>query len=1359
MSRSPRFWLLTSVFLLTATLLVLRNVPEASFPAPPQTRSESLIRQQPIAAVPFSQKTSVTGNELHPVSIPLNSAFLAWTQRYIAASALARKSLLQEGVALAKERLPQLAALIRNDPRAALAAAIPRELRSQLPAEIIAELESLVSARSELAVIQTCLHPPGTSHDHADDLYRATVINNREYRVHVYGSRLTDASLPQTSLIGIAVDRDLAISESRFRVLASGETLDGRPLSANELAVEANGQISRLASPDELPAFANNLIISEINPVINEADTGAGSSGVTGRPTQAWTHGDKKLLVIRVDFSDLQGTPINKFDGNAEITPAYIQNVLNGTNGVRAFLQGNSFGKTDLIFSESTDVTPVLRMPNTATNYATTGVNGDNSQLHTDARTAAAAAPALYNLAAYDRIAVVFSYLGDIPGSKITYGGLANITGANLWVNGAFDLRVVAHELGHTYGLRHSNLWTVADGNPVSPIGTSLEYGDPFDIMGDGDYFAYDFSHWNKSLLQWLPDSSVTLATIGNTYRIYRFDSATADLTLPRALKIVRDNTRDYWIGYRRGLDNTATDGGAYVLWGYNSAQQGNLIDLLTPGSSPADAPLPLLNTFNDTTAGINIRPTAQGGSGAEEWLDVQVTFQPRIQWAKTAYLVNEQGGSAVLSVTRSANASGIVSVNYTTSDGTALATSDYTTTGGTLTWADGDTATKTVTIPVTADALVEGTESFSVTLSSVSGGVIADNATATVTLADPGARDTTFAANFINNTVNRVLVQPDGTLLIAGWFGLLQDANFSNYNYGRIARISATGALDTGFNPGSGANGTIYALVRQPDGKILIGGSFTSFNGTTRNRIARINTDGSLDTTFDPSSGADGTVYTILLKPDGTVLIGGSFSHYNGATRNGLALLDHTGSLDNTFADFTGPTVFSIKALALQTDGKLLVGGSYYHSTGNLRAGLKRLNTDGSVDATFSGLIEGASDAFDTQYLGDIQEIAIQPDGKILVAGDFSQFNGTARNGIARLTNTGALDTTFNPDANALVSALLPLPDGSLLIGGDFTTIGGATATRIARLSASGSLDTSFAAAGGHGGTVEDFALQSDGNVILAGDFASFQSASPSRPIWRLVPGLSATPGIVQFSADAATGVEGTSTTFTVTRTGGSLGVLTVGYSTVAGTATTADYTTTAGVLTWADGDAADKTITIPITADALAESSESLVLNLGAPQIGGTLLGDRQQATITVSSAFVAWQNSSFTNSELSDSAISGDTADPDSDAFANLAEFAFGLAAKTSNSSGGPTTAIQNINGTDYLTITFHRRAPTLDLAYAVQTSGDLTGAWTTDAVQVGSATSNGDGTETVTYRDSATITGTAKRFLRIQITRTP
>ena len=1361
--RVPRFlFLLAAAVALAAVLLALRQTSPsfvAKLPPPSPTTAGHVASARP-APDPIVALADPSATRTAPPPA-LNTALLDWTARYLAVPVADRPTLLEEGLALARARRPLLAALIRTDPEAALAATFPRALRAQLPAEIGAELEQLVSARAELALIQTCFHPPGAVHE-ADDLHRATVLDGREYRVHVYGSRLRDGSLPATSLIGIALDGHLAASDSRLRVLEAGEPLPAGTAApaAGELAVEADGAVRVLPSAEALPSFAASLVAAEKNPVVNEADAGAGSSTVTGRPTQAWTHGAKALLVILVDFPDLPGAPVNKFDGNAQITPAYIDNVINGTNGVRAFHQGSSYGKTDILFNPATDVTGVLRMPQDAAYYATGDSSGAfDALLHSDAR--AAATTAGFSVFAYDRVAVVFSNLGSFSGSKITYGGLANVVGANLWVNGEFDLRVVGHELGHTHGLRHANLWKVTDGNPVSlATGSSLDYGDPFDLMGDGDFFENDFSHWNKSLLQWIPDSAVTVAAVSGTYRVHRFDASAADLTAPRALKIVRDTTRDYWIGYRRGLTSTATDNGAYVLWGYNSATQGNLLDLVTPGASAADAPLPLNTTFNDSAAGIALRPVVQGGSGADEWLDIQVTLQPRIQWTASSYVVNEQGGSAVLTATRSANSTGNVTVSYATAPGTATAGADYTHTTGTLSWADGDSSAKTITIPITADALVEGTETFTVTLSSPSGGVVVDPATTTVTIADPGARDPGFAANFVNSTVYRAQPRPNGSILIAGAFTQLQATGGAIYNYGRIARLNSSGAIDPDFNPGTGANNTIYALACQPDGKILIGGNFTSFNGTTRNRLARLNADGSLDLSFNPGAGADDTVYDILVQPDGKILVGGAFDNYDGTARNGLVRLLSNGARDTSFADFTGPVVFWIRSLALQTDGKILVAGAFYHQTGNLRAGLKRLTTTGAVDSTFTGLTSGSSTAFDTAFLGIVNQVAVLPDGRILVAGDFSQFNGSARAGVARLTTAGALDSGFTPALNSIAYALLPLPDGRVLLGGDFTTVNGGTATRIARILSDGSPDTAFAAAGGHGATVENLALQPDGNVLLAGAPASFQGASSSRPVWRLVPGLAGTPGTLQFAADAYSAVEGSSATLSVTRSGGSLGTLTVGYATVADTATAgADFTAASGTLTWADGDTAAKTITVPIPADASADTPETFAVNLGAPLIGGALLGDRQQATVTLSTAFGAWQAAHFTSVELADTAVSDDAADPDGDGLNNLAEFALGRDPRVPDAEAATPTTIQNISGTNYLTISFRRRTPALDLAYAVQSSGDLTGAWSTDAVQVGSAVSNGDGTETVTYRDSLPANAGSRRFLRVLVTRTP
>ncbi len=1029
-------------------------------------------------------------------------------------------------------------------------------------------------------------------------------------------------------------------------------------------------------------------------------------------------------------------------------------------------MRENSFNTSDVAFDSATDITAVLRLPQTASYYAIgNGTNGYNSTLHDDAR--AAATSAGFNPAAYDRVAVVFTYLGDLANSNITYGGLGNVIGANLWINGAFDLRVVGHELGHNHGLNHANLWQVPGANPIDLAGSSTEYGDPFDLMGDGDFFENHFSPWNKSILQWIPDASVTVASGSGTFRVYRFDASAANLALPRALKLVRDTTRDYWIGYRRATSNASADNGAYVLWGYNFNQEGNLLDLVTPGTNPNNAPLPLNTTFNDAAAGIALRPVAQGGSGADEWLDVQVTLQPRLSWAASTYVVNEQGGSAVLTVNRTANSTGTVSVAYATAAATADADTDYTTTTGTLTWLDGDATPKTITVPLVADALVEGTETFTVTLSAPVGGVVVDPATTTVTVADPGARDPSFAADFINGTIERVLALPDGRLLVAGWFSLLQDADFAVYNYGRIARINADGSLDPAFDPGSGANNTVYALARQPDGKILVGGSFTTFNGATANRIVRLLPDGSRDTTFAPASGANGTINAILLQPDGRIVVGGAFTTFNNTAREYLARLLPDGSLDATFVgpDFASASGWSVYSLALQTDGKLLVGGSFYFSGNPFKSGLCRVASTGALDGTFTGVTNGAHASGSTGSLRNIDQIAVQPDNKILIVGNFTAFNNTARTGVARLTSTGALDTAFAPTPNGSAYALLLLPDARILIGGDFTTIGGVTATRVARLQSDGTLDTAFAAAGGHASTVQDLALQADGNVVLAGNYASFQGASPDGPLWRLVPGLAGLPGVLQFSADAYGGVEGTFATLTVNRVGGSLGALALGYATAhggGGTATPAsDFTVTTGAVTWADGDTAAKTFTVPLALDAATDTPETLLVNLGAPQLGGALLGDRQQAVVTIRTAFTSWQATRFTTLELADAAISGDTADPDGDGLNNLTEFALGREPRVADSAAAWTTAVQNVSGANYLTITFRRRAPALDLAYAVQSTADLAGTptWTPDAIQVGSATANGDGTETVTYRDAVASDAAPRRFLRVSVTRTP
>ena len=119
-------------------------------------------------------------------------------------------------------------------------------------------------------------------------------------------------------------------------------------------------------------------------------------------------------------------------------------------------------------------------------------------------------------------------------------------------------------------------------------------------------------------------------------------------------------------------------------------------------------------------------------------------------------------------------------------------------------------------------------------------------------------------------------------------------------------ARAQGPGSVDTSFDPGSGANDIVRSVATQPDGKVLIGGYFTAVNGVTCNRTARLNANGSLDTGFNSGSGANNIVLSVVVQPDGKILIGGGFTQVNGVTRSRIARLYADGSLDPSFVPGT---------------------------------------------------------------------------------------------------------------------------------------------------------------------------------------------------------------------------------------------------------------------------------------------------------------------------------------------------------------------------------------------------------------------------------------------------------------------
>ena len=320
------------------------------------------------------------------------------------------------------------------------------------------------------------------------------------------------------------------------------------------------------------------------------------------------------------------------------------------------------------------------------------------------------------------------------------------------------------------------------------------------------------------------------------------------------------------------------------------------------------------------------------------------------------------------------------------------------------------------------------------------------------------------------------------------------------------VAQLLQEGPVDLQFNPQLGANAAVLALGRQRDGRILIGGDFTSFNNQPRTRIARLLVNGNLDPEFDPGEGVTGTetpvVLAVTVQPDDKVLLGGFFTHVAGAPRNYLARLEANGQLDSAFnPQISVDPTHSVLVVARQSNDQILVGGQFTEVNGEPREGLVRLNPDGKLDSGFDARIQPPA---------AVIALAEQADGKILVGGFFFSIAGVPRNGLVRLLSEGRLDPEFRPGegVNDQINAIAVQGDGRILIGGFFTTYDGVPRGGVARLHPDGRLDRSFdpgtGVTGGPDPGVVTLAVQADGQVLIGGDFTHVDSV-PRAGIARL--------------------------------------------------------------------------------------------------------------------------------------------------------------------------------------------------------------------------------------------------------------
>jgi uncharacterized delta-60 repeat protein len=286
---------------------------------------------------------------------------------------------------------------------------------------------------------------------------------------------------------------------------------------------------------------------------------------------------------------------------------------------------------------------------------------------------------------------------------------------------------------------------------------------------------------------------------------------------------------------------------------------------------------------------------------------------------------------------------------------------------------------------------------------------------------------------------------------LVGGGF-----TTFTGSSQNKLIRLNSNGSKDTTFDIGTGFINSVYSIAIQSDGKILAGGVFSSYQGVNQFGLIRLNSNASKDTTFNIGNGFNSNVESVVLQSDEKVLVGGYFTTYSGSSQNQLIRLNSNGSKDTTFdiGSGFGGSFSHVKTIAIQSDGKILVGGGFTTFSGSSQNRLIRLNSNGSKDTTFN-----IGSGFDS----DIEDIQIQSDGKILVGGFFSSFSGSSQSRLIRLNSNGSKDTTFDigdDGFNNSIDSIAIQSDGKILAGGDFTIFSGQPQSYFIRLNSNGSND-----------------------------------------------------------------------------------------------------------------------------------------------------------------------------------------------------------------------------------------------------------------------------------------------------------
>jgi uncharacterized delta-60 repeat protein len=633
------------------------------------------------------------------------------------------------------------------------------------------------------------------------------------------------------------------------------------------------------------------------------------------------------------------------------------------------------------------------------------------------------------------------------------------------------------------------------------------------------------------------------------------------------------------------------------------------------PGMATQTIAVPILNDalkegperFRVTLSGL------QGGVGLSSATSVLVTIVdndtgPVIEGA---YLPESDPGVKELRVQRGDDSNEPVTLNYGVRKGSATPGADFVLASGALNFAPG-AGSALLPITIIDDPLAEGEETVVIGLTNSVSGEVTEG---TVSITDnerPIVLDPRFAPVF----------GPGTHVLAADRLanGQVVASHPGGFPTNQVVRLNLDGSADASFQSAVITGGEVQALVVLGDGRVLVGGSFTAVNGVGRGGVARLRADGALDASFDPGGGVKsgelaGTVRALALVAGDRVLVAGAFTQVNGVQRQKLARLESDGSVDSSYdpSGALGPGFGSVAALLPLADGVVLVGGALRQSEGAARNGLLRLNGDGSVDAAFDARLNDGA---------EVQALALQADGRILIGGLFENVGDLARRNIARLNADGGVDAGFDPKfgQGQPVLALGVQPDGRVLIGGAGLVFDNFYRAGVARLYPDGVVDRAFTVGAQ---TTRGILLGADRTAVIFGTFDGVWDSNVGlarRGIARFFLENSGLSGVmfqndVQSADEAAQGSVG----LLVQRLGDAGQPITVEVATSGGDATAGvDYRILDGSLTLGPLEG-EKNLLIQVIDDGVVDAGERAEIRITSAT-GGALLGFRDRTWLEI-------------------------------------------------------------------------------------------------------------------------------------------